>query len=309
MKKIILFIFCLVIILYNRKVIAVRLVSFIGPKFQLLEKKSNGSTQWFDDYFTITKIDPLTFAIGEPRNQKKNYSYLILGEEKGVLFDSGAGYRSLKPVVDSLTDLPITVIASHLHYDHIGSHNDFENIAFLDIPEITKRIKSDIFDISSKQHLGFFDGVDVKKLKVTKLLKDKEEIRLGNRVISLIHTPGHTRESLCLYDNKRKQLYSGDLIYPGLLYGILPSSSFNDYLNSLDKLKTVVSDKSKIYTAHGIRTKTVPILDYVDLSDLHLLLVNIKKNKAEGKGFYLKTFEANSKVQILLECFTNGHCL
>jgi hydroxyacylglutathione hydrolase len=87
--------------------------------------------RWFDDYFVVETIDPTTFAIGEPRYYQGNYSYLILGEQRAVLFDAGTGLRDIVPLVRSLTNLPVTVIASHLHFDHVGALGRFDKTAAL----------------------------------------------------------------------------------------------------------------------------------------------------------------------------------
>lgn len=54
--------------------------------------------------------------------------YLIVGEKKAVLLDTGWGYGDLKAVVESLTDLPVTVILSHGHVDHNGASSQFEEV-------------------------------------------------------------------------------------------------------------------------------------------------------------------------------------
>jgi hydroxyacylglutathione hydrolase len=73
-----------------------------------------------DDYFAVEDLGDGTFAIGEPRYYQQNYSYLIVGQTRAVFFDSGSGTRDISRVVANLTKLPITVIVSHLHFDHLG---------------------------------------------------------------------------------------------------------------------------------------------------------------------------------------------
>ncbi len=81
-----------------------------------------------DPWFTVTELDSKTYAISEYGHWEKVHSFLLLGEEKAALIDTGLGIDSIKRVVDKLTNLPIVVITTHVHADHIGGHGEFEQL-------------------------------------------------------------------------------------------------------------------------------------------------------------------------------------
>lgn len=82
-----------------------------------------------EDWFTVEAIDEDTFAISEYKHWEETHCYLICGTEKVVLIDTGLGIGNIKTVVDSLTPLPVMAVTTHVHWDHIGGHKYFENIA------------------------------------------------------------------------------------------------------------------------------------------------------------------------------------
>ena len=81
------------------------------------------------DWFTIETIDRDTFAISEYKHWEETHCYLLCGTEKAVLIDTGLGVDNIKRIVDRLTSLPVMVITTHIHWDHIGGHKYFKDIA------------------------------------------------------------------------------------------------------------------------------------------------------------------------------------
>ena len=121
---------------------------------------------WHDDYFTVQPLGPGTFAIGEPRYYQQNFSYLIAGTQRAILFDAGPGHRDIRPVAESLTDLPITFIPSHFHYDHVGNTITFDHVAVLDLPYLRERAPGGQLQLSFEEHLGEAEGFEAPVLQV-----------------------------------------------------------------------------------------------------------------------------------------------
>lgn len=82
-----------------------------------------------NDWFTVEKIDEETFAISEYKHWEETHCYLLFGEKQAILIDTGIGVANIKEVIDRLTALPIMVATTHIHWDHIGGHKYFNNIA------------------------------------------------------------------------------------------------------------------------------------------------------------------------------------
>ena len=79
-------------------------------------------------WFSVEKIDSDTFAISEYKHWEDTHCYLLCGTEKAVFIDTGLGVGNIREIVDSLTSLPVTVMTTHVHWDHIGGHRYFEKI-------------------------------------------------------------------------------------------------------------------------------------------------------------------------------------
>lgn len=81
------------------------------------------------NWFTVERIDADTFAISEEKHWEETHCYLLCGRERALLIDTGLGVANIRTVAEGLTFLPITVAATHAHWDHIGGHKYFAEFA------------------------------------------------------------------------------------------------------------------------------------------------------------------------------------
>ncbi len=255
--------------------------------------------RWFDDYFVVETIDPTTFAIGEPRYYQGNYSYLILGTQRAILFDAGTGLEDITPVVRSLTHLPVTVIASHLHFDHVGALGKLDQTAVLDEPTLRARARDSRLTLGRYEFLGFADRLPIPTFRVNQWWSPGSTIDLGERRLRVLATPGHTPTSVSLYDEDRRQLFAGDFIYPGELYAFLPGASRSDYLATTQRLLMTIDPRTHIFAGHMQESpapQRAPVLEVADLQALEHVLTSIQDGDAVSHGFYPRVFPVRGSM-------------
>ena len=97
------------------------------PQYRHLERVPSA-----DPWFEVYRIAAGVFAIYEPHQSEEAISFLILGERGAVMFDTGLGIGDIKRVVLALTSLPIVVLNSHTHDDHVGDNWEFSEIYGMD---------------------------------------------------------------------------------------------------------------------------------------------------------------------------------
>ncbi|MGZ4869837.1 MAG: MBL fold metallo-hydrolase, partial [Halobacteriota archaeon] len=111
--------------------------------------------------------------------------------------------------------------------------------------------EADAKAIGTSASAAHFFGARAPKFRVDTVLTDGAEIDLGDTTLRVIHTPGHTPGSICLYEVQSKSLFSGDTVFP---YGSigrtdLPGGSSRDLIRSISRL--VALDVSVLYPGHG----------------------------------------------------------
>jgi glyoxylase-like metal-dependent hydrolase (beta-lactamase superfamily II) len=200
-----------------------------------------------DDWFEVYRIRPGVFAIYEPHQFEEVISYLVLGSRRALLFDTGMGIAKISDIAARLTKLPVTVLNSHTHFDHVGGNAEFSDIFEEDTP-FTRDNEKGQSNIYSRDALapdrvcghlpaGIQAGsYSIRPFHVSHRVKDGERIQLGNRELEVIFPPGHTPDSLCLLDRKNKLLFTGDTFYPGPIYLFTPETDFAAYARSVARL-------------------------------------------------------------------------
>ena len=210
-----------------------------------------------NNWFTINEIDKDTYVISEYRHWEETHCYLLNGTKRSLLIDTGLGICNISEVISELTDKPVTAIATHIHWDHIGGHKYYPDFyaheAELDwlnggFPQPLETIKEYVVDRCELptdfqiNEYKFFQG------KPTKILHGGEHIDLGGRMVAVIHTPGHAPGHMCFWEANTGYLFTGDLVYKDTLTAWFPSTDPKAYLKSLETVSELPA--KRVFPAH-----------------------------------------------------------
>ena len=219
-----------------------------------------------DDWFKVYRVATGVHAINEPRQSEGVTSFLIVGSKRAVLFDSGLGVGRIGRVVGSLTALPVTVVNSHTHFDHVGGNREFRDVRNLDVPFSLASARGDVTD-SLREYAAETLAEDrvcgplpagvrsreyvIPAWRVAAHVRDGERLDLGDRSLEIVRTPGHTPDSLCLLDRTNGLLFTGDTYYSGEIYLWAPETDVASYTASIERLARLVPGLRKLLPAHG----------------------------------------------------------
>jgi hydroxyacylglutathione hydrolase len=259
--------------------------------------------RWFDDYYAVADLGEGAYAIGEPRYGQCNFSYLIVGSQGALLFDTGPGLHDIRKVVATLTALPVLALPSHLHFDHVGNLYRFQDVALPDLPALRAQSHDGTFALGFYQFLGFVEGFKRPTFPVTRWIAPGSEIDLGERQLTLLSVPGHSPDSVVLLDRRTNRLFAGDFIYPSEIYAFLPGANLGDYAASAQRVARVLNDESTVYGAHGcdrLPAVDVPILHKTDVAALEkALALADTAGWRTGSGWYPREIAVNDRMKLL----------
>jgi glyoxylase-like metal-dependent hydrolase (beta-lactamase superfamily II) len=235
------------------------------PEYKTLERISVP-----DAWFEVYKPAPGVFAIYEPHQAEEVISYLIVGQKQALLFDTGMGMSDIRKVTGQLTQLPIIVLNSHTHDDHVGGNWQFNTIYGMDTDFTRKNALGSREDaqaeVTPDQICGTLPkGFDAKTYatrpwKITKYVHDGDHIELGGRILEIIATPGHTPDAISLIDRANGLLFTGDTYYPAPIWLFRPETDLDAYAASIRRLAALAPQVKLVLGAHNIPVAPTSVL-------------------------------------------------
>ncbi len=174
--------------------------------------------------------------------------YILTDNGEAAVIDPGA---ECKKITDYLSEGGYTlkkILLTHGHFDHIGALCD---LAEKTGAEVYVHSGDSKMLTDNGANLSFLTGERIKPYKADVLLDDVKEIPLGNTVIKVFHTPGHSEGSVSYLwgDN----LFSGDLLFCGSI-GRYDFGDMETELKSIKFLMDNFDDGTKVYAGHGEAT-------------------------------------------------------
>jgi glyoxylase-like metal-dependent hydrolase (beta-lactamase superfamily II) len=227
------------------------------PEYSALKRLTS-----LDAWFEIYEVRPGVFAIYEPRQSEEVISYLITGSARAILFDTGMGIGDMRLAVSGLTRLPVMVLNSHTHNDHVGGNWQFDDVRDMDTAFTRENAKGSAADAQAELAPGEVCGAlpqgfdsksyATKPWRITSWIRDGDRIDLGGRAVEILATPGHTPDSIALLDRENGLLFSGDTFYPAEIYLYRPETDLDAYERSMQRLAGLAAQVRLVLPSHNV---------------------------------------------------------
>lgn len=266
-----------------------------------------------ETYYTITEEADGIFAIWEPAGVS---STLIVGSASALLIDTGYGFADLRKAVESITDLPYQIVNTHCHLDHAGGDylfdrpvyiHPFERSVYEHYQRTQKPLAIKLYlrdrkpdDLPWPEEFDREAYLTYKEIPFIDL-SDGQVFDCGNRKVTALYLPGHTRGSVVLYDDKTQSLLSGDDISYSLWIQFDHSENMFAFVKHLDRLKEYPI--RRIFSSHS-REAWPP--EIIDLLKQAIAAVSLEESTLfvhprtgdEAKTFRYPIPEINGKKKI-----------
>ena len=180
--------------------------------------------------------------------------YIIQDEEskETMVIDPAGDVDKIVEMLDILQAKLKYIYITHCHGDHIGGVKKLKERYGGQI--ITERNSAENL-LNPNINLTTYLGMGELTIDVDARIDEGDLLHLGKLEFKVLHTPGHTSGSSCLYCETENLLFSGDTLFRGT-WGRTdtPTGSFEDIINSITKKLMVLPDETIVYPGHGKST-------------------------------------------------------
>ena len=198
--------------------------------------------------------------------------FLLVGEEKAALIDSGVNCPDASDIAKKLTGKPLILLNTHGDGDHTSGTNGFANIYIHPLDYVGCEVKNRYPNTSMIP------------------LNDGDIIDLGNRALKIIHIPGHTKGSVAFLDITNRVLYAGDSVQKGHIYMFGMKRCPELFEKSLDKLIAIKSEYDCIYASHDSFMLSSDYVEKVKVAWEHVRSGEISYEMIDLYGNMVKSF-------------------
>lgn len=232
----------------------------------------NATDEWYD----VEELTDHSYRVAEG---VMFGTYLVVGEDRALQIDAGAGFGDLQGMVSQLVDVPVTLLLTHSHWDHVGSAHGFEDIRIHDRELAGGTVEASGFSYGPDQFIDdwhaagreFPDDTDVENFEIPPItgveaMDPDEPVDLGGRELELVELPGHSPGQLGVLDRDDAVLYGADVIHNDHgLYIHFEGCDIHEYVETFEKLQQMrdAGAFDTLYLAHA-RPLSGEGLDLID---------------------------------------------
>ena len=232
--------------------------------------------------------------------------YLVEGEERAALLDTGSGFGSLKAAVDKLTDKPVTVLLTHGHTDHAMGSLEFSDVylnledEYIYHPHGDRAFRHEGMSLAEDVVITEENYIETAPFSLYNDMKGGDSFDLGGVTIEIYDCPGHTRGSVVMLIKEERALLLGDACNGFTFLFQDYSLPIETYEENLKKLKPQVEGKYDIVlSSHGDGRLDLDIID-----SMILLCEDIKHGNVDDvpmtfrgdSGLIAKAMEPDGRV-------------
>jgi glyoxylase-like metal-dependent hydrolase (beta-lactamase superfamily II) len=212
------------------------------------------------EWFEVRRFPNAITMIREPHHYEDVKSYLIEGSRDVAVLDTGTGAGDFAGLVASLSSRRPRVLQTHADWDHIGASFRFGEV--LVHPSEADKLRAGhpaaryVADFSpelanpSRLPSSFDPSTGIPGSTPTGWLEHGDRIDLGERVLEVFHTPGHSPGGVSFLDREARVLFVGDLLYLGKMLLFFPGGDLAAFRESLRLAEEIVAEVDTIYPAH-----------------------------------------------------------